>query len=83
MKEYVRRFHIPPIVAEKALEYYRLAEMKCPAVRGTCLILVCIQLACTQLGEPFDKVGGMQSTETYIITWSSTETSAETIWCPC
>lgn len=46
---------MPPVVAEKALEYFRLAEMKCPAVRGTCLILVCIQLACAQLGEPFDK----------------------------
>lgn len=55
IKEYARRFHVPPAVAEKAMEYYRLAEMKCTAVRGTCLILVCIQLACRQLGEPFDK----------------------------
>lgn len=61
MKSFVRRLHVPRTVEEKALEYCRLAEVKCSsssrgAISPSCLAIVCIDLACVQLGEPFDKV---------------------------
>lgn len=60
MEEFLRKFQVPQVVGEQAREYHRLAEVKCSAaVRGlssTALALICIELACTQLGEPIDKV---------------------------
>ena len=60
VKEFLRRFQVPQSVGEQALEYHRLAEVKCSTVvrglSGSSLALICIELACTQLGEPFDKV---------------------------
>ena len=61
VKSFVKRLHVPGAVEEKALEYCRLAEVKCSsasrgAISPSCLAVVCIDLACVQLGEPFDKV---------------------------
>ena len=60
MEEFLQKFQVPKLVGEQAREYHRLAEVKCSAaVRGlssTALALICIELACTQLGEPIDKV---------------------------
>lgn len=54
------RFQVQARVGERAMEYYRLAEVKCQGGVGgatsTGLALICIEIACTQLGEPFDKV---------------------------
>ena len=60
-REFLRRFQVPENAAEKALEYYRLAEMKRSTGLGllispTALSIICIKIACVQLGEPFDKV---------------------------
>jgi len=42
------------------MENYCLAEVKCPSGVGGAtsrgLALICIDIACTQLGEPFDRV---------------------------
>lgn len=60
VKELLSRFQVPGRVGERAMEYYRLAEVRCRSGVGgatsTGLALVCIEIACTQLGEPFDKV---------------------------
>ena len=60
MEEFLRKFQVPQLVGEQAREYHRLAEVKCSAaIRGlssTALALICIELACTQLREPIDKV---------------------------
>ena len=61
VKAFIKRLHLPVAVGEKALEYCRLAEVKCcsgsrGAISPSCLAVICIDLACVQLGEPFDKV---------------------------
>ena len=61
VKAMVKRLHLPVAVGERALEHCRMAEVKCcsgsrGAISPSCLAVVCIELACTQLGEPFDKV---------------------------
>ena len=59
MEGYLKRLQVPPGVGERALEHYRMAEVA--GVRGmtsTTLSLACIELACSQLAEPFDKVVG-------------------------
>ena len=60
VKELLSRFQVPGRVGERAMEYLRLAEVRCCSGVGgatsTGLALICIEIACTQLGEPFDKV---------------------------
>ncbi len=62
VKDFLRRFQVPQAVGERAKEYYRLAEVKCSGggIRGglspSALAVICIEIACTELGEPFDKV---------------------------
>ena len=56
MEHLCRKLRVPPLVKEKALEYKRLAELKTATIPSSCMASVCIELACTQLDEPVDKV---------------------------
>lgn len=57
VRDFSKRLHVPQSVVERALEYYRLSELQCSTVVQTsALALVCIEIACSQLGEPFEKV---------------------------
>ncbi len=56
--QFCRRLRVPAAVSNQAMEYYRLAELKCPrgAMSSSCIAVISIELASAQLGEPFDKV---------------------------
>ncbi len=63
VRSYSKRLKLPGAVTEQAEEYHRLAEVKCSSSLRTepSLTLVCIDLACVKLGEPVDKVRGINS----------------------
>ena len=58
MEQLCRKLRLPPPVREKAQEYQRLAELrnKNAAIPSSCIVSVCVELACNQLDEPVDKV---------------------------
>ena len=60
MKQIASRLCMSSHVVDKAMEFVRLAEVRSTGARSTqlsCLAAVCIDAACSQLGEPVDKVG--------------------------
>ena len=60
LADFSRRFQVGTAASSRAGEYYRLAEVKgMLAVRGmsvSSLALICLEIACGQCGEPFDRV---------------------------
>ena len=58
VRELLKRVRVAAAVEKRAFEYCRLAEVKCSShsLTPSCLAMVCIELACVQLGEPLDKV---------------------------
>lgn len=58
--EFCKRLMVSADVSNKALEYHRLSELKCPrgSISSSCMAIVCIELAASQLGDLLDKVGG-------------------------
>lgn len=58
VQEFSRRLRVSGTVCRKALEYNRLAQLKLPrgSISSSCLALITIELAASQLGEHIDKV---------------------------
>ena len=54
----VKKLHLSPRARDKAMEYLRLAELKCPTdLQPSCLAAICLDIACDQLGAIVDRVG--------------------------
>ena len=64
MKEFLKRLRVPSTdrVSSQALEYCRLCEVKCPrrTFSSSCMAIICIELACSHLQVPLEKVGSLQ-----------------------
>lgn len=58
VQEFCRRLRVSAAVNSQALEYYRLSELKCArgSISSSCMALICMELAASQLRETFDKV---------------------------
>ncbi len=57
VNEYLKRLQLSGSVSSQALEYYRLSEVKCPRkFTPSCLAVICIELSCSKLRVPLDKV---------------------------
>ena len=64
VKQIASRLCMPSHAVDKAMEFVRLAEVRSTGARSmqlSCLAAVCIDAACSQLGEPVDKVGGRET----------------------
>ena len=70
VKDFNRRLHTSAAVGNKALEYWRLSEVKCSgSVSLPCLAAICIELAASQLKEPLDKVLSICNIDTCLWMW--------------
>ena len=60
IKEMAKRLQLPDTVVSKAMEYQRLADIKCSALlkqySNNCVCVVFLQLASHSIGVQFDKV---------------------------
>lgn len=56
----VKKLCVSPQARHKAMEYLRLAELKCPAdLPPSCLAAICVEIACDQQGDLVDRVRRM------------------------